>query len=551
VEGVQVLGGRYRIVERLGMGGMSMVWRAYDEVLGRQVAVKVLTPRYATDAESRERIRTEAQSAARLSHPHITNVYDYGEHEAFDGARVPFVVMELLSGRTLAERLAKGPLPWRVAMRIGAEVAAALAAAHARGLVHRDVKPANVMLTTTGAKVLDFGIAAIAGERVEPGPDGTVLGTPAYLAPERMAGGPVQPATDVYALGLLLYRMLTGVLPWHAETTTEMISANCYAEPQPLPPIDGLPQAVTELCARCLVKKPEDRPSSREIAVVLAATAGVRLPLGENYQVGDEEAADEPTVAHAVPGRRPRWRLRVVQIGLAAVAAGATALLVTTCTGVDRSAKTSQAAAADRGAPAAANAAACAVRYETRSDANGAFTVDVTIRNSGQHALKGWSLAFTLDGDQRLVQGWSADWQQQGHTITAGDSGVNADLASGATTTVRFAGSYRQANPLPVKFTLNDQECSYSVIGANGETRTGGPGGGGIPAGGDVPGGSTSTPGGDPGGGVPPTTGGGAEPTPSPPDVQPTATGGPPKPSPTDGGGHHSKPPKPTRASTR
>jgi len=549
VEGVQVLGGRYRIVERLGMGGMSMVWRAYDEVLGRQVAVKVLTPRFATDGESRERIRTEAQSAARLSHPHIMNIYDYGEHEAFDGARVPYVVMELLSGRTLAERLARGPMPWRVAMRIGAEVASALAAAHARGLVHRDVKPANVMLTTAGAKVLDFGIAAIVGERGDAGPDGTVLGTPAYLAPERLAGGPVQPATDVYALGLLMYRMLTGALPWQAETTTEMISANCYAEPEPLPPIEGLPAAVSDLCARCLAKKPKDRPSSREIAAVLAAIAGVRLPFGDSDQLGDEDVADEPTVPRALPGARPIWRTRVLQAGLAAVAAGAAALLVTTCAGVDRGAKTSQAAAADRGvgAPAAANAP-CAVRYETRSDANGAFTVDITVRNSGSHALTGWTLAFSLDGDQRLVQGWSADWQQSGHTITAGDSGVNADLAPGATTALRFTGAYHAANPLPNRFTLNDQECSYSVIGGNGETRSGGPGGGGdggVPAGGGAGPTVAPTTGGPADGGPPPTTGGGGvQPTPSPPDVQPTGTGKPPQPT---GDGHHSKPPKPTR----
>src|SRR5204862_6038367 len=167
---------------------------------------------------------------------------------------VPYVVMELISGRTLAERLARGPLPWRAALRVGAETAAALAAAHARGLVHRDVRPANVMLTAAGVKVVDFGIAAVVGDNGEPGPDGVVLGTPAYLAPERMAGGPVRPATDVYALGVLLYRALTGTLPWHAETTTQMIKAHVYAEPSPLPSVPGLPDGVAELCLRCLAK---------------------------------------------------------------------------------------------------------------------------------------------------------------------------------------------------------------------------------------------------------------------------------------------------------
>src|SRR5437016_6107055 len=144
MDGVQVLGDRYRLVERLGTGGMSVVWRAYDEVLSRQVAVKVLAAKLVEDPESRQMIRAEAQAAARLSHPHVTGVYDYGESTADDGSPVPYVVMELVDGRTLEDRLSRGPLPWRVALRIGAEVAAALAAAHARGLVHRDVKPANV-----------------------------------------------------------------------------------------------------------------------------------------------------------------------------------------------------------------------------------------------------------------------------------------------------------------------------------------------------------------------------------------------------------------------
>jgi hypothetical protein len=272
VEDVQLLGDRYRLVERLGGGGMSVVWRAYDEVLGRQVAVKVMATQDNSDA-SREWIRTEAQAAARLTHPHITGVHDYGESLTSSGMRVPYVVMELVPGQTLEERLKAGPLPPRTAMLIGAQVAAGLAAAHARGLVHRDVKPGNVMLSPAGAKLMDFGIAAVAGEFGGP-LNGRLWGTPAYLAPERLGGGDVIPATDVYALGLLLYRVLAGSLPWRADTVSQMIKAHQYTQPMPLPELADVPDEVSVLCRRCLSKRPDERPTAAEVARVLAAASG-------------------------------------------------------------------------------------------------------------------------------------------------------------------------------------------------------------------------------------------------------------------------------------
>ncbi|MCX5120087.1 protein kinase [Micromonospora sp. NBC_00362] len=269
----QLLAGRYRLLERLGSGGMSEVYRAYDEVLERDVAVKVLI---ASDTNARQRIRGEAKAAARLSHPHVTSVYDYGE-SALDGAQVPFVVMELLGGHTLEHRLVAGPLPPRAGLRVCAEVASALTAAHEQGLVHRDIKPGNVMLTPTGAKVLDFGIAAAAGAP-EIDFEGRLLGTPAYLAPERLQAGEVLPASDVYALGLLLYRVLTGRLPWPAEAQTGMLRAHTPVEPDPLPPIDCVPPEVHRLFRWCLAGDPADRPSAADAARILLAAASGAAP---------------------------------------------------------------------------------------------------------------------------------------------------------------------------------------------------------------------------------------------------------------------------------
>ncbi|MFG3699731.1 protein kinase [Micromonospora sp. NPDC047620] len=301
----QLLAGRYRLGGRLGRGGMSEVYRAHDEVLERDVAVKVLV---AADPSARRRIQAEAKAAARLSHPNVTAVHDYGESLLFD-RYAPFVVMELLSGRTLAQRLAAGPLPPRDALRVCAEVAAALGAAHAEGLVHRDVKPENVVLTPTGAKVVDFGIAAVAGTP-EIDFEGRLLGTPAYLAPERLAAGEVLPASDVYALGLLVHQALAGRLPWHSETQIGMLRAHAYAVPGPLPEVDGVPPEVGRLYRRCLAKDPGDRPSAAEAARVLAG-ALARMPLSEAGH------ADVPADRRDVPADR-----RDVPTGRAEVSAG-------------------------------------------------------------------------------------------------------------------------------------------------------------------------------------------------------------------------------------
>ncbi|MET8152051.1 serine/threonine-protein kinase [Actinoplanes sp. NPDC049668] len=310
MESGQVIAGRYRLREQLGRGGMSVVWRADDDVLGREVAVKVLSARLAGDPQQRRLIRDEARAAARLRHANVVAVYDYGEFTDA-GCALSYVVMELADGRTLADMLTGGRLPWKVATLVGAQVAAALAAAHADGIVHRDVKPANVMVTSAGVKLVDFGISAAIGAL--DGADGQLLGTPAYLAPERIEGGPVQPATDVYALGLLMYLALAGQMPWEASTVTQMVKAHVYAKPAGLPAIPGLPPVAARLVSRCLAKRPADRPSAIEVSEVLGEVAG--LPSFALLR-----SVTAPTVALPSVTRRPRRRTLLIAAGVAAAA---------------------------------------------------------------------------------------------------------------------------------------------------------------------------------------------------------------------------------------
>jgi serine/threonine-protein kinase len=260
---------RFTLVERIGVGGMSEVWRAVDAVLGRPVAVKVLSAAMANDPNLWQATLREARAVAQIAHPNVAQVHDYGEVSVAGGAHVPYLVMELIQGRDLAERLRSGPLPWPQAAPIAAQAAAGLAAAHRLGVVHRDVKPANIMLTPTGVKVLDFGIAALAF-----GPDsdrGRLIGTPAYAAPERLQPGAPTPAGDVYALGVVLYEMLTGRPPRSMRDWPEAAAA--HREGFAVPPIQvpGLPRRLAELVARCLSVDPARRPTATEVADVASA----------------------------------------------------------------------------------------------------------------------------------------------------------------------------------------------------------------------------------------------------------------------------------------
>src|SRR5215475_8193804 len=194
-----VLGGRYRLDSRIAAGGVGEVWRAADLVLNRPVAVKVLRSEYAGQPQALARFRDEARHAGSVSHPAIAQIYDYGE-EGDD--RSPFLVMELIDGPSLADLLAAGPLDPASTMDVLAQTAAGLQAAHSAGLVHRDVKPGNLVIGPAGqVKITDFGIAYAAGSAPITGV-GTVIGTPAYLAPERATGEPATQASDLYSLGV-------------------------------------------------------------------------------------------------------------------------------------------------------------------------------------------------------------------------------------------------------------------------------------------------------------------------------------------------------------
>ncbi|HUY46761.1 MAG TPA: protein kinase [Streptosporangiaceae bacterium] len=251
-----LLAGRYRLDSRIASGGVGEVWRAADLVLGRTVAVKLLQDSYAGHQETLARFRAEARHAGSLSHPGIARVYDYGEA---DPPGPPYLVLELVDGPSLAGVLASGPLDPARVMDVLAQAAAGLAAAHAAGLVHRDIKPANLLMGPGGTvKITDFGIAHAAGSapitRV-----GMLVGTPAYLAPERVTGALATPASDLYSLGIVAYECLAGTPPFRG--TPQEITAAC--QHRPLPPLPAsVPSGVAALVAELTAKDPAARPAS-------------------------------------------------------------------------------------------------------------------------------------------------------------------------------------------------------------------------------------------------------------------------------------------------
>jgi serine/threonine-protein kinase len=463
-----LLGHRYRLAARLGRGSTAEVWRAHDQLLDRDVAVKLPSTQMAADPAVVGRLRAEAQAAARLHHPNVVAVHDVGEVSRPQGLPLPYVVLELVEGRPLSEALRGGPLPWPAAAQICAQVAAGLAAIHQRGIVHRDVKPGNVMLTEQGAKLVDFGISASVGE-LDTSPGGELLCTPAYLAPERLAKGPVRAACDVYALGLLLYKTLTGTLPWRWEGMTQLLQAHQHDPPATLDGVPGLPPEVADLYQRCLAKLPADRPTSTEAAGILAAAAAraghaLPAPLGpaptglpEQRRIVARETA--PTAAIRPGTRPPRRSRRRTRRALAA----AGLLLAAAVPGI-------RPLLLEQPAAEPATTAGCQVAYHVRQDVGGRFAARITLTNTGSEPVPEWRLAFTFPADQRLVGSSAGGWLQSGRSVTVEAANRTLALPAGGSAELELQGDYQDTNPLPTGFRLNGTDCAQLLTAAGAGT---------------------------------------------------------------------------------
>jgi serine/threonine protein kinase len=300
----ELIAGRYRVVGALGRGGMGEVYRATDVVLGREVALKLMLPIPETLAAG-ERFLREARASARLDHPHVVAAYDFGRYGA-----AYFLAMELVRGRTVREELRQlGPLPADRAECLVRQAAAGLAAAHAQGIVHRDIKPENLLLTNDGSvKVADFGIVRFLDDATTTlTSGGQIIGTSHFLSPERVLGKPAEPASDVYALGCVLYQLLTGRPPFVSENPASVMYQHVQREPVPPTQLRAeLPGELEALTLWMLTKDPGLRPTAAEIA------NGVRPPV-----VLTAESDLATTTVLAVP----RKRLRATLVSVAAIAA--------------------------------------------------------------------------------------------------------------------------------------------------------------------------------------------------------------------------------------
>ena len=325
-----LIAGRYRLDELFGRSGMSEVWSAEDLELGRHVAIKLLAP----DADT-ARFEREARAFASLAHPNVTQLYDYGEAEGR-----PYMVLEYVPGGTLEDRLRGArPLPDEDAYAIAAGIASGLAHAHARGVVHRDLKPANVLFDEEGRpKLADFGIARLAVGEGTLTEAGTVLGTAAYISPEQAAGEPASPASDVYSFGVILYRLLTGRLPFESDDPLRLALQHRDATPPPISTYrEDAPPVLEAAATAALAKDPRNRPTD---GTALLAALGVAPTGGTAATPSPTEAATAVLPVPPPPGEtaaafaerpptRSRLPLLLAALALLVLAGGALAYAVT------------------------------------------------------------------------------------------------------------------------------------------------------------------------------------------------------------------------------
>jgi eukaryotic-like serine/threonine-protein kinase len=313
---------RYRVTKPLGSGGMADVYLAHDDVLDRDVALKVMSGRYASDDEFVERFKREAQSAAALSHPNIVSIFDRGESE--DGTY--YIAMEYLSGGTLKDRIVtRGALPARTSAAVALQIAEALKAAHERGVIHRDIKPHNILITDSGdVKVTDFGIARAASSSTMT-KTGSILGTAHYISPEQAMGEPVGPSSDLYSLGVVLYEMLTGELPYDADTPLGIAMKHVNGHLRPPKEIDpSIPDGINAITCRLLAKEPLDRYATDDelIEDLERVVAGLE-PTGATTELMTRVMPPTPTRVAPPPPQRTsdlKKRRRLVPILLALLA---------------------------------------------------------------------------------------------------------------------------------------------------------------------------------------------------------------------------------------
>lgn len=322
-----VVGGRYRLVEKRGGGGMAKVYRALDVTLEREVAVKLINPDLRNESEFDSRFQREARIASQLNDPHIVVVHDFG----LDAQHGPFLVMEYLQGQSLRERLqAEGPLPYRAGIQLSAQLLLALIHAHGKDIVHRDIKPDNIFLLNQSGvrlhvRVLDFGIARIY-RHGEPGKietltnPGSVLGTPRYMSPEQLAGQPVDARSDLYSAALVIHEALTGQLPY--------VSGKKFNELCPEAPV-----VLQELLDQCLRPNPAERPASAvemylRLQELGKASGILLLPPGAMDKLIASRRAAEPTVEYKPPTPTRWWQRRPVKLSLAAFLAVAALVLL-------------------------------------------------------------------------------------------------------------------------------------------------------------------------------------------------------------------------------